>query len=275
MEKKLTIIIPVYNNKSVRTTLESVRAIKNNEIELVVIDGKSTDGTDKIIMEFEEIIDVFISEKDRNVHEAINKGIDKANSEWIFTLAADDKLICDPIKIINKYGGECDLICGNLIIDHGEGKYLIGRSDADLSQLEIKCILRHPATFFKKSTYDKYGKYDESLKCAGDRDIFLRLYKKGAKIRVIKECIVLFQIGGISTRNPIKYAYKEDVLISDRYQINKIKTRIFYIKRCLLFYGHRIKDILGIKHKLRYLSKKDLFEELKGTGVETDVIEKI
>lgn len=275
MKKKLAIIIPVYNNKSVRTALESVQAIKNDDIELIVIDGKSTDGTAEVIAEYKEIIDIFISEKDRSVHEAINKGIDRANSEWVFTLAADDKLICDPIKIINRYGGECDLICGNLIIDRGDGTYLIGKSDSDLSQLETKCILRHPATFFKKSTYDKYGKYDDSLKCAGDRDIFLRLYKKGAKFCVINECIVLFQVGGISSRNPIKYAYKEDVLISDRYQMNKIKTRVFYIKRCLSFYGYKLKDFLRIKHKLQYLSKEEIYEELKRTGVETDVIERI
>lgn len=264
MKKKLTIIIPVYNNRSVQNAIESVKKIKSNEVELIIVDGKSTDGTLDVISGYKEIIDIFISETDSNVHEAINKGIDVSNGTWIFVLAADDRLICNPLQIIEKYGDKnYDLLCGNIIMTYGDGKYLMNKSNADLSRLKYICSLRHPATFFRKNLYDKFGKYDESLKCAGDRDIFLRLYTNNVCFGIIPEFVTLFYLGGISAKNPIKYAYKEDIIISDRYHVNKIKTRVLFVKRCMGVYIGKILYVLRLKHARHYLSKEDIYKNLE------------
>lgn len=276
MRKELAIIIPVFNNKSIEDTLESVKMVKTDEIEIIVIDGGSTDGTVEVISKYKNMIDVFVSEQDQGIHDAINKGIGLADSEWIFVLAADDKLLCDPLKMIFKYGkNNCDLLCGHVIGISKDGKFSIMKSEQDLSLLEFECSLRHPATFFKKHVYDCYGKYDNSIKRAGDRDMFLRLYKQGVKIYIMNEFITLFYTGGISAQKPTKYAFREDILISDRYHVNKIKSRLFFINRCLHYWGGQVKTKLGLEHKtIHLLNKNELCEEIKKyNNISTEFLE--
>ncbi|MEY8337989.1 glycosyltransferase family 2 protein [Lachnospiraceae bacterium 62-35] len=264
MKKKITVIIPVFNNISIAMAIESVKVIKTDEVGLIVIDGGSTDGTIEIISKYKEIIDIFISEKDDGIYDAMNKGILLADSEWVFILASDDKLICNPIEIIKRYeDGQYDLLCGNIIRDYNNGTYLIGKSDKDLSQLKTICSLWQPATFFKKSVFEQYGQFNKDLKCAGDRDLFLRLYEQGAKFYIMDEFVTLFREGGISTKNPVKCGYLEDMILSDRYGANKVKTRLFFIKRSFRFWGSKLKDLLGIKHQSRRLTKTELYKELE------------
>ena len=264
MKKILSIIIPVYNRKSVTLAIESVCRIKRPEIELIIIDGKSTDGTVECIKKYKNYIDVFISEKDRGIYDAFNKGVKMSTGEWILILASDDELLCDPVPIIEKYNdNNTDLICGSIIITDGNGKYLISQSDKDLKKLDYICSLKHPATLFKRNVYERYGMYDISMKIAGDRDLFLRLERNGAHFKIIDDVIVLFSLEGVSSKNIIKNAYKEDILISDRYKINKLKTRLFFIDRCLHVYGSKIKTLFGIKHKSEYLDKEHINNELK------------
>ena len=222
--KKLSVIIPVYNDVRVERAINSVLQYKNESIELIVIDGASTDGTKETIEKMKDAIDVFISEKDKSVTQASNKGIRLASGEWIFNLASDDILICDPLKIIKKYDDqEADIICGNLITKRAE-KYGYNYSDSNLKLLDYRCSIRYPASFIKRSLFLQYGMLDETLRCAGDREIFLRFRQKGIKFKFITEFIVIFSYGGISTKNPIRYAYIEDLKISNQYGLNRFAS---------------------------------------------------
>ena len=207
MEKLLSIIIPVYNNIKITDAINSVLKYKRDDYELLIIDGNSTDGTKEVIEKYGAQVDCFISEKDKSVHDALNKGIKKAKGEWIFFLAADDILIYDPILILSGELGGVDLICGNIIEEYQKNKYRIAVSDSRLEMLEYNCSIRHPATFFRRKLYEKYGLYNGEIKCAGDREIFLRFKKNGANFKFIDKNIVLFRYGGLSTANPMKYGY--------------------------------------------------------------------
>lgn len=247
MEKLLSIIIPVYNNIKVKDAIISVLKYKTENCELLVIDGNSTDGTKELLQKYISKIDVCISEKDKGVHDALNKGIRMAKGEWVFCLAADDILIYDPAFILDEKLGNDDLICGNIIEEYQRGKYRIAASNPNLKMLDYNCSIRHPATFFRRKLFEKYGLYNENIKCAGDREIFLRFRNNGAKFKIIDKNIVLFRYGGLSTANPMKYGYKDDIAISNQYKVNKIKTYSYFLKRSFKYLAGKLLRKLRLK----------------------------
>ncbi len=264
-QKKLSIIIPVLNYKRVERAINSVLKYKSNKIELIVVDGLSTDGTREIILKMKSDIDYFVSEKDDGITQAFNKGIGLSSGEWIFSLAADDILICDPMKIIDKYDdGSVDVICGSIICER-EKKYGFDFSEPNLQLLDYYCSLKHPASFYKRTVYLRYGMPDESYKCAGDREMFLRLYKNSAQIKVIPEYIVIFASGGLSAQP--KYCYKEDLIISKKYGINRLNCTVYYYYRYIRYFGSKIKrsfaKLLGLKSKTFKMSYTDICEIIK------------
>lgn len=214
----ISIITAVYNaENTIQKTLDSVRKIKNQDIEYIVVDGKSTDATCKIIEKNRDIIDVYISERDCGIYDAINKGIKAASGDYTLFLAADDLLIPGSIdKFKNSVKNDTDVWSGSVIF-HNEYGYFFLESDKNLDKLKRECSLRHPATFFKRGIFEKYGYYDTTLKCSGDREIFLRLYLHGAKFQIENIPVEIFNIGGISTANPLDLPIKEGKIIEKKY----------------------------------------------------------
>lgn len=74
-------------------------------------------------------------------------------------------------------------------------------------------------------------------------------------------------MGGMSTKNPIRYAYKEDLKISDRYGINRFASRKFFLWRCIQFFGGKIKDIIGINRRTSYMNQEELNRILRQNDV--------
>lgn len=255
MDKLLSVIIPVFNNENVDKAINSIPITE--EIEIIVIDGGSTDNTLAVLQKRRDIIDILISEKDKGFYDAVNKGIRKSSGKWIFVLAADDILICNPLDIIKKYSNEnVDLICGGIIEELKDKNVRFNMSSNNLKRLYYECSLKHPSSIFNLNAYKKYGLYNSNFICTGDREFFLRLYKSGANIKVVKNVMVIFAYGGISSINPLKYYMGEDIAISDMYGVNKLYSRLYFLKRCLYLVGHKIKSFLGLKHKMKIYSRK-------------------
>lgn len=214
----ISIITVAFNaEKTIKKTLDSVRKIKDETIEYIIIDGNSTDCTCKILEENQDIIDYYISEKDNGIYDAINKGIKAAHGEYTLFLAADDLIIPDAInEFLKSVKSDTDVWSGSIIY-HNQYGYFVEESEEDLDRLKRECSLRHPATFFKREAFEKYGYYDSSFKCSGDREIFLRYYLKGAKFQVEKIPVEIFNVGGISTSNPMELPVKEGIIIEKKY----------------------------------------------------------
>lgn len=99
MRKLISIIIATYNaGSTLESCLKSIIAQKNDLIELLIIDGKSSDNTLKIVNAYRNQIDIFISEKDKGIYDAWNKGIVLANGQWIMFIGADDILYSDVLE---------------------------------------------------------------------------------------------------------------------------------------------------------------------------------
>lgn len=226
---KLSIITVAFNaESSILRTVNSVRRNKNNDIEYIVIDGKSSDSTLQILDDNRDIIDVLISEKDNGIYDALNKGIRNASGDYVMLLAADDELLDGSlIRVFDTLHSDTDVWCGS-IIQKNEYGYFLEKSDPDLKTLKLHCSLKNPASLFKRTLFDKFGYYDTRWKCDGDRELFLRYFIKGAKFQVEELPVVLFNEGGISTNNRTKYAIPEGKAISLEYGMNSDEAEKYY-----------------------------------------------
>lgn len=253
---KISIITPSYNaEKTIEKTILSILRQKDSNVEYIIVDGGSTDKTFEIVTKYKKDIDIIISEKDKGIADAYNKGISLATGDLIGIIAADDQLINNAlVKIIREYDGNSDAICGNRIDYNGE-RYMRRHSNINLKNLTFQTSLMHPSTFIKREAYLKYGKYSLQYKCAIDRDLFLRFYKLGARFQIVDIDISFFRQGGISTENPCKYAYPEDAQISIKNGTSISRAKSYQYKSVLKYYVFLIvKRILKILHLTYYFN---------------------
>lgn len=198
--KKVSIITVVYNAFStIEQTIQSVLNQTYPNIEYIIIDGGSTDGTVDIIRKYMDKIDIFISEKDDGLYYAMNKGIKLASGEIIGILNSDDTYTEDAVSLI----ADCftdpkmDIVYGNAIIVDGSSEIRM----YDCSNMEdfwFRMPIPHPSTFVKREIYDRYGVFDTQYQIAADYDLMLKLYCKGVNFWHIDEILTHFRTGGMS-----------------------------------------------------------------------------
>ncbi len=218
----VSIVIPVYNGeKTIERAIESVINQKCKDYELIIVDGNSSDDTINIVSKYKNYISYIISESDKGYADAFNKGIKVASGDFIMMLAADDWLL--PLsfeKFKNSVSQDTEVWCGSIIQKMPYG-FRLRKSNPDLGKLRMECSLENPASFYKRSLFDKYGFFDTNLKCAADREMFLRLYDNSVKFQIKQIPIVIFEMGGISTGDPEKYGLAEDVKVSIKYGLTE------------------------------------------------------
>lgn len=203
-EKKISIIIATYNaSQTLKRCIDSIMVQKSNDIELLVIDAKSTDGTIDIIKSYKKNIDYFISETDEGVYDAWNKGIKQARGEWIMYLGADDILLPNAItgykNYLNNNKNQLDIISAKLDYVDKFGKHIrfVGEPwDWEKMRLR-KWSFAHPGLLHNYKLFEDYGFFDTNFKICGDSEFFLRI-GPFIKAGFIDKVIVTMQQGGIS-----------------------------------------------------------------------------
>ncbi|MFA5878949.1 MAG: glycosyltransferase family 2 protein [Candidatus Margulisiibacteriota bacterium] len=183
---KISIITAVYNNKTfIKSAIESVLMQTYPNIEHIIIDGGSTDGTLEIIKSYQDKISKFISESDKNLYDAINKGIKLATGEIIGTLNADDlfydeKVVADVAKIFQEK--DISALYGNIIYVARDNINKITRkwkSKTFKSGLFEKSWTPAHLTFYaKKECFENYGVYRTDFKIASDVELMYRFLEK-------------------------------------------------------------------------------------------------
>lgn len=200
-------VITVCRNSvaTVERTIKSVLSQDYPNIEYIIIDGNSTDGTCDIIKHYKTHLTSFISEDDRGIYDAFNKGLKLANGDFIQYLNADDYINTDQISTCVKYfrsNGDWDILYGDIIlVDERGNEYT--RNQPHLISLGNACnsiIINHPTFFVKREVYQKV-KFRTYYKIAGDYDWTLQALNAGFKFRYQKDNIIYMSNSGISNNN--------------------------------------------------------------------------
>lgn len=205
---KISIITVVWNNKdTIGDAIDSVLSQTHDDIEYIIIDGSSNDGTVEIIQNYGDQIHVFISEKDNGLYDAMNKGIKLATGDVIGILNSDDYFASENAiaTVANTFRTHDIESChGDELVIDKNGKILrYCTSIDDTDKLFQKGRHPHHGTFFvKNKIYKKYGYFDEDFKSAADYDLMLRfLIKNKISTYYIKEVLVVMRAGGESQKS--------------------------------------------------------------------------
>lgn len=171
-------------------------------IEYIVIDGLSTDGTQKIIEKYIDSGFWFISEKDNGLYDAMNKGLQKASGDIVGIINSDDWYSEEAIETVVEYfqRNEADIVYGNLVtvFPGGEEK---PNPTVPLDSMWYQMALPHPTVFVKKNVYKRFGTFNIKYKIASDYDLLLRFYSQNIKFGYIDKTIAYFRAGGLSSKN--------------------------------------------------------------------------
>jgi len=203
---KVSIITPCFNSAStIEETIESVRQQTYPDIEHIVIDGKSDDGTVDLIKENRQDIDVFISEKDAGIYQAINKGLKKSTGDILGILNSDDVYQAEEVieKVVSEFRKQTiSAVYGDLQYIDGREKKVMRYWEAgefDPSNFSRGWMPPHPTLFFTREMYEEHGLYKEEFKIAADYELILRfLYKNKIPVSYIPEVLVQMKVGGKS-----------------------------------------------------------------------------
>lgn len=206
---KISVITVVRNNRNmVEGCIKSVIGQTYTDMEYIVIDGASTDGTLDIINGYRDRISRIVSEKDQGHIFAMNKGIEMASGDVIGFLHSDDLYAGNTVleKIAGSFkSNNTDSLYGDLVYVKKEDpektvRYWRGK-DYDAKSLKWGWMPAHPTFFVKKTIYEKYGYFDTNFKISMDYEFVLRLigrYK--ISTQYLPETIVKMRFGGVSNR---------------------------------------------------------------------------
>lgn len=206
----ITIITVVYNGENfLEETIKSVINQNYGNLEYIVIDGNSTDGTLDIIKKYENKIDFWLSESDKGIYDAMNKGVEHSNGDWLNFMNVGDTFYSN--KVLSKIFGNgeipYDVIYGNSFCNGNEIK------PKSLLKIPIRMPFCHQASFVRKSCFDMY-KFDLSYKLIADGVFFYRI-KKSRKFNYINEVICKYDGSGVSSNQVKVYEERKQFLLAE------------------------------------------------------------
>lgn len=215
----------------IRTAIESVLSQTYTDIEYIVIDGGSTDSTIDIVMEYGDKIAHFISEPDRGIYDAMNKGLAMASGDIVGILNSDDfyphlDVLSDVIKEF-KLNPDIDMVLGNVDFvlpkDLKKPIRLYSLAYFTVWKFRFGFMPAHPGAFIKKTAYEQAGMYKLGYKIAADFDMFVRmLLVLQLHYVVLDKVLVRMRVGGVSTSGLASY------MMSTKEMVRSLKENNIY-----------------------------------------------
>ncbi len=201
----VTIITSTYHAaEHLPTAIESIREQTYGNVEWIVVDGASKDGTLDILRQNEDVIDYWVSEPDKGIYDAWNKGLSLARGEWILFLGADDQIVSDAIEVMVKVGTSSpiplDFVCGKVELYRGPSLIrTIGKPWSWRRFKKYMCVA-HTGAMHSASYFDRHGVFDNSFRISGDYEVLLRA---GARLKAafVPKVLARMQVGGESNRS--------------------------------------------------------------------------
>ena len=205
---KISIITITYNSaKTIQRALESVQSQTYQDIEHVIVDGASKDGTRELIEAYaKKHTNVrWISEPDKGIYNALNKGIHLATGDVIGFVHSDDILYApDSISHIAEAFAQQDIqvVYGDLqYVREGKVTRRWRSNDFNPASLKYGWMCPHPTMYVRREVYQQVGDYDEWFSISADYDMILRIFKSGFTSKYLPEVLVSMEVGGASNKN--------------------------------------------------------------------------
>lgn len=202
---KISIITATYNSsKTLEATINSVLSQKNVDLEYLIVDAASTDGTLDIVNRYtkQDARIRWISEPDEGIADAFNKGLTMVHGDWVGIIGSDDMYtsgVFQNVADAARDNPEATVIHGDLIRLDEKGNPLFAIKPSDIDKtIWHQMPVNHPATFVARKAFDEVGLFDKTLKIAMDYDLILRLYKAGANFVYVDKPITSMSYGGAS-----------------------------------------------------------------------------
>ena len=228
--KKLSIISVCRNQKDIQDTIDSVIAQTFKDFEWIVIDGASDDGTLDKLKRVEEKIDILISEPDKGIYNAMNKGIKLAKGEYLLFLNGGDNLVsADILEKVFALNIDADVIYGNTNMVNPDNSFhhfwKVGViRDEDYF---IFGNISHQSSFIKRELFNKYGLYNEENKICSDAEGFLVFLKNGANFKKIELIVSNHKNDGVSSIDKKRCLIERKEMVKKYYSDKQIDNRIY------------------------------------------------
>ncbi|WP_286885397.1 glycosyltransferase family 2 protein [Aneurinibacillus sp. UBA3580] len=287
----VSIITAAYNSeKYIEDTIKSVICQSYPYIEYIVIDGASKDNTLSIVKKYEDKISKIISEPDKGVYDAFNKGLKAASGDIIYFLNSDDYLYDSSVisDVVGKFmsNSETSIVYGDIHAwNEDTGFFLIWGQEVNIDSFKKGIMPGHPATFVKKELYNLHGYFSTEYKIASDFELMAKFFlTHESRALYYPRKVAVFRLGGLSS-NPNTTALmsleKEKIIeklfstsihqqenLSDiniefyRLWIENILVYERYISKPLKEQGVKSVAIFGTKYTAIYL-----LNDLKNSGI--------
>jgi GT2 family glycosyltransferase len=258
MKPLLSIVTIVKDDLSgLKLTCANVWGLLDAQVEHLIIDGLSSDGTAEFIQENSDKLSYWISEKDSGISDALNKGWRASTADWVLFLNAGDRLKSDAfqelLQALSK--SEADVLYANMQVEDASNTII----HANHSLLKKEMSLNHPATFVRRKCFEDLGGFNLDYKIAMDYELLLRLRTTGAVFEHFPKSVSVMNLDGVSSLNwkkgfqevrKAKMAILENDMLANRYYWRQCfayllqrNLKRFGLNRILTFYRSRFSPI--------------------------------
>lgn len=213
MSYKISVVTICYNSeKYIENTILSVINQTYPNIEYIIIDGDSKDKTVEIIKQYGDKIDIVVSEPDKGIYDAMNKGLDKSTGDFIVFMNSGDAFYNNTVieRFVSKIDNDTIIAHGNIMVVGSEFKYL--SKPYPIEMMDKRMTVKHQASFIR-TDYHKSHPYDTRFRSSGDYDFFHKAYfKNKVKFQYIPLCVANFDNSGTSNVN-FRRSFRENRII--------------------------------------------------------------
>lgn len=229
----VTVVTVAYNCvDSIEATLLSVINQSSRDIEYIVVDGGSTDGTAQIIQKYEQDIDYWISERDGGIYNAMNKGIDLSTGRWISFMNAGDRFHSSrTVENISRFLDQ------RFAVVAGAVQYIYDANNRRTRHMHLKFtgfyleVPHHQASFINNALMKSF-KYDESFRIRADLYFMTLLHAKGHTFRLVEEVVCDVDTSGVSsglTKRHVEEDIRAGSLVIRHYRLKSYLYHAFYV----------------------------------------------
>ncbi|NVD05396.1 glycosyltransferase [Vibrio sp. JPW-9-11-11] len=233
---KVSIITVCFNSEAtIEDTIQSVASQDYVDIEYIVIDGGSIDNTNAIISKYADVVDIHVSEPDRGLYDAMNKGIHLASGDVVGILNSDDFFVSS--KSVSELmagfvSSDVDAVYSDLVyVDQGDTNKITRLYSSRMfkrSLIKFGIMLPHPTFYAKKKVYNAVGDYKLTYRVAADFEFITRCVVHNISLKRVPVITVKMREGGISSSS-LRWRIHQNMEIVRACRENGVKTNLFFV----------------------------------------------